>query len=77
MERRTFLTGAGAVLLAAPLAAEAQPARKVYKIGSLNPGLSSESPGAKSPFRLGLHDLGHVEGRDRQVIGSFFRSPWK
>jgi putative ABC transport system substrate-binding protein len=64
IDRRTFLAGTGAVLLAAPLDVEAQQAGKVYKIGSLNPGLSSESLGAKSPFRLGLHDLGYVEGRD-------------
>ncbi len=30
MDRRAFLTGTGAMLLAAPLAAEAQPARKVH-----------------------------------------------
>jgi hypothetical protein len=33
MDRRTFLAGTGAVLLAAPLAAEAQPVRKVHRIG--------------------------------------------
>jgi putative ABC transport system substrate-binding protein len=63
MDRRAFLAGMSAVLLV-PLAAETQQAKKVYKIGSLNPGLSSENRGAKSPFRLGLHDLGYVEGRD-------------
>ena len=64
INRRTFLAGTGAVLLAAPLAAEAQPARNVYKIGYLASGLSSASLGAKGPFRQGLHDLGYVEGRD-------------
>jgi putative ABC transport system substrate-binding protein len=64
INRRTFLAGTGAVLLAAPLAAEAQPARKVYKIGYLASTLSSADLGAKSPFRQGLHDLGYVEGRD-------------
>ena len=64
INRRTFLAGTGAVLLAAPLAAEAQQAKKVYKIGFLASGLSSASLGAKSPFRQGLHDLGYVEGRD-------------
>ena len=33
MDRRTFLAGTGAVLLAAPLAAEAQQAGKVYRKG--------------------------------------------
>ena len=64
INRRTFLAGTGAVLLAAPLAAEAQPARNVYKIGYLTGGLSSGSIGGKSPFLQGLHDLGYVEGRD-------------
>ena len=64
IDRRTFLAGIGVVLLAPPLAAEAQQARKVYKIGSLNPGLSSASSLAKSPFRQRLQDLGYVEGRD-------------
>ena len=33
MDRRTFLAGTGAVLLAAPLAAEGQQAGKVWRIG--------------------------------------------
>ena len=40
MDRRTFLAGTGAVLLAAPLAAEAQQAKKVYRIGYLSCRLS-------------------------------------
>ncbi len=35
MDRRTFLAGTGAVLLAAPLAAEAQQAGKVLGLASL------------------------------------------
>jgi putative ABC transport system substrate-binding protein len=64
MDRRTFLAGAGAVLLAAPLAVEAQQPRKVYKIGYLTSDLSSASTTPKGPFRQGLQDLGYVEGRD-------------
>jgi putative ABC transport system substrate-binding protein len=55
-----FLTGTGAVLLAAPLATEAQQAGKVYRIGFLGPGL----PAASKNFLQGLVDLGYVEGRD-------------
>jgi putative ABC transport system substrate-binding protein len=61
MNRRTFLAGTGAVLLAAPLAAEAQQAKKAYMIGYLEPG-SSRLRGKS--FLQGLHDLGYVEGRD-------------
>ena len=59
IDRRTFLAGAGAVLLAPPLAAEAQQAKKVYKIGYL-----SSDPGIRKTFLQGLRDLGYVEGRD-------------
>src|SRR5260370_11735775 len=56
-------------ILAAPLAAGAQPAGKVRKIGYLAAGISAgENPGTKSflqkTFLQGLHDLGYVEGRD-------------
>jgi len=65
MNRRTFLAGTGAVLLAAPLAAEGQQAKKVWRIGFLS---ASSAPAnlltAAAPFRQGLHDLGYVEGRD-------------
>jgi len=61
IDRRTFLAGTGAVLLAKPLAAEAQQAKKVYKIGYLEAG-SSRLLG--KGFLQGLHDLGYVEGRD-------------
>ena len=35
IDRRTFLAGTGAVLLAVPIAAEAQQTGKVYRIGYL------------------------------------------
>ncbi|HZE35710.1 MAG TPA: hypothetical protein VE482_04370, partial [Candidatus Eisenbacteria bacterium] len=57
--RRAFLVGTGAGLLAAPLAAEAQQAEKVFKIGFLTLG-SSASPlldafyqGGSSGIRVG------------------------
>ena len=59
MDRRTFLAGTGAVLLAAPLAGEAQQATKVPRIGFLRVG--SPPPSYINPFRKGLSDLGYVE----------------
>src|SRR3989441_9109849 len=47
-------------LLAAPLAAAAQPAGKVWRIGFL--GYSSGR--IPEPFREGLRDLGYVEGQN-------------
>ena len=63
MDRRTFLTGTGAVLLAAPLAVGCQQSSKVYRIGYLSARSSPPNLG-QGPFRQGLHDLGYVEGRD-------------
>src|SRR5215467_11684192 len=57
-----FLAGTGAVLLVAPLAAKAQPAGKVYRIGYLSSGSPTT---AKHQYVLqGLRDLGYIEGRD-------------
>ena len=42
MDRRTFLAGTGAVLLAGPFAAGAQQPRKVLHIGVLQPGAPPE-----------------------------------
>jgi putative tryptophan/tyrosine transport system substrate-binding protein len=65
MDRRAFLTGLTGGLLAAPLAAEAQSAGKIYRIGVLSPFSASFGPGPSfEAFRLTLRDLGHVEGRN-------------
>src|SRR5258708_19518641 len=48
---------------AAPLAAEAQQAAKIARIGYLSPGLAA-SPHLPEAFRQGLRDLGYVEGRN-------------
>jgi putative ABC transport system substrate-binding protein len=63
MERRTFLAMVSGSLLAAPLAAEAQQAAKVARIGYLSPNLAT-SPHLREAFRQGLRDLGYVEGRN-------------
>src|SRR6266571_2446547 len=60
--RRDFLIAAGA-LLAAPLAAEAQQAAKVARIGILSLNRAA-TPHALEAFLQGLRDLGYVEGRN-------------
>jgi putative ABC transport system substrate-binding protein len=72
-----FATTGG--LLAAPLAAEAQPAGKVPRIGylALNP---TANPHLHEAFRQGLRDLGYIEGRNvvieyRDAEGKFERLP--
>ena len=64
MDRRMFLAGTGAVVLAAPLAAEAQPAGKVTRIGVLEPTSMALNAANLDAFRQGLRELGYVEGQN-------------
>jgi putative ABC transport system substrate-binding protein len=62
--RRAFLGTLACGLLAAPLAAEAQPAGKVHRIGVLEPtSMVLNAPNIEA-FRQGLRELGYVEGRN-------------
>ncbi len=64
MDRRRFLAGTGAVLLAPPLAAEGQPTGKVYRIGLILTATPSESAHLVKALDEGLRELGYVEGRN-------------
>jgi putative ABC transport system substrate-binding protein len=63
LERRAFIGVIAGGLLASPLAAAAQQAAKLYRIGFLwdSPAVF---PDAIEAFRQGLRDLGYVEGRN-------------
>ena len=79
MNRRTFLAGTGALLLAAPLGAEAQQAAKVPRIGWLVANLAGKSHMTEA-FLQGLRDLGYVAGRNvvietRDAEGKLERLP--
>ena len=79
MDRRTFLGTIAGSLLAAPLAAEAQTAAKVARIGWLG-NSPAASPHLDEAFRQGLRDLDYVEGRNvvieyRWAEGKFERLP--
>ncbi len=63
MDRRSFVATLAGGLLAAPLAAEAQQAGKVYRIGFLGNSTAALEANLVGPFREGLRDLGYVEGR--------------
>ena len=63
MERRTFMTLVSGGLLAAPLATEAQQARKVPRVGVLA-GQSAEISPPILTLREGLRELGYVEGQN-------------
>jgi putative tryptophan/tyrosine transport system substrate-binding protein len=52
-------------LLVTPLAADAQPGGKVYRVGLLYSSPASPAPmPSLEAFRQGLHDLGYVEGQN-------------
>jgi putative ABC transport system substrate-binding protein len=51
------------ILTALPLA-DAEQAAKVPRVGFLNPGSSPSTDGRIAAFRLGLRELGYVEGKD-------------
>ena len=81
MDRRTFITGLGAVL-AAPLAAEAQPAGQVPRVGYISPGFSSDPLRQRrlGAFRDGLRELGYIDGQNivlepRWAEGQYARYP--
>jgi putative tryptophan/tyrosine transport system substrate-binding protein len=61
IDRRTFLAGTGAVLLAAPLAAQAQQAGKMPRVGMLF--LAGRVNEFVKGFEDGMTTLGYVDGR--------------
>src|SRR3989441_3673540 len=64
MERRTFMAMLTGGIVVAPLAAEAQPAAKVARIGWLSVNNLAGNPQGCEAFRQGLRDLGYIEGRN-------------
>ncbi len=79
MERRTFMAMLTCGIVAAPLAAEAQQAAKVPRIGYLAGSLAA-APHVPEAFLQGLRDLGYVEGRNvvieyRSAEGKLERLP--
>ena len=66
MDRRRFLVTSLAGALAAPLAAEAQPAGKVPRIAFLTTTSPGGSP-TTDAFLHGLRELGYVEGQNMTI----------
>ncbi len=73
MDRRTFLGALTGSILTVPLAAEAQEAGKVYRIGyvSNSPPNTPESSRLYEAFRQGLRERGWVEGRNAVIEWRF------
>ena len=74
MNRRTFLCGLTLGTLSAPLAAEPQQARKVYRIGYLTVPSRETAQGVANSFQLGLRDLGWIQGQNVVVDYRFAES---
>jgi putative ABC transport system substrate-binding protein len=76
MDRRGFIHTLTGSLLATPLAAEAQPAGKVPRVGVLSGGSRSDPvPRGVDAVQQGLRELGYVEG---QSIAIEYRwAEWK
>ena len=64
MDRRRFLLTSLASALAVPLAAGAQQAGTVYRIGVLEVVGPTSSVENLTAFRQGLEELGYVEGQN-------------
>ena len=75
MDRRTFIGGIALGVVGAPLAADAQTAGKVARIGYLSSGSSSmAAPSVIDAFRQGLRELGWVEGQNIVIDYRFAES---
>jgi putative tryptophan/tyrosine transport system substrate-binding protein len=59
------------IILVTPLAAKAQPAAKVPRVGLLLPGSAAGYASRLEAFRHGLRDLGYVEGRTIRLESRF------
>jgi putative ABC transport system substrate-binding protein len=65
ISRRSFVSGATTLLLASPLAAEAQQPKRPWRIGMFNAGVRlAESVAAQEWFREELRGRGYVQGQN-------------
>src|SRR5262245_46921944 len=64
MDRRAFVAIIGGSVLAGSRAGEAQQAGKVWRIGFLSPYSADFDKTWRAAFKLGLLDIGYVEGKN-------------
>ena len=67
MERRTFLAMVPGSLLAVPLAAEAQPAGKVWRVGFLGSGFREVGRPYTASLESALRAVGYIENKNISV----------
>jgi putative ABC transport system substrate-binding protein len=80
IDRRTFLAGTGAVLLATPLAADAQPPGRVAHLGFLSVDVASFDDAGRNGYVAALRELGWIVGQnlvgeERYAAGQTDRLP--
>jgi len=80
MKRREFITLLGGAAIAWPLAARAQQAGKVWRVGLLSGASRSDVSSLYAAFVQGMRQLGYFEGKDfviewRSVEGRYERIP--
>jgi hypothetical protein len=68
VDRRAFLGSLAGSLLAAPLAAEAQPGGKVYRIGMLETRSAALNAANVDAFRQGMRELGYKQDQDLEIV---------
>ncbi len=68
MDRRAFIGTLAGGLLAAPLAAEAQVAGKVYQIGMLETRSALLNSANIAAFRQGMRELGYKEDQNFEIV---------
>jgi putative ABC transport system substrate-binding protein len=72
VDRREFLGAFAVVLIAAPIAAEAQQAGRVYRLGILRATTPPHlGQGTEPTLRNALRELGYVEGQNLTVEGRY------
>ena len=78
--RRAFLAAIAITAFTGPRDAGAQPTGKIYRVGFLGNSTAALEANLVGPFREGLRERGHVEGRDlaieyRWAEGQYDRFP--
>jgi putative ABC transport system substrate-binding protein len=68
MDRRTFVATLTGGLLAAPLAAEAQQAGKVYRVAMLETRSAALNAANVDAFRQGMRELGYKQDQNLEIV---------
>jgi putative tryptophan/tyrosine transport system substrate-binding protein len=71
MDRRTFVSTAAGALLVKAFPANAQPPKKVPRIGVLVPGAPTTASHLTAAFTQGMREHGYVEGQNVVVERRF------